>query len=179
MLDFLDKLKLKIFLILPYFLSIPNIKIFFCSTRTFTTRTYIFNDLAMSNDVCVFQKIKTYCFYPCIKFGIEISLFEQDITAQISILGVGISICILNIVFWGYGSLTRYWLIDYMITSFTGLPWTSCNNTWNTNSCISRDIAADQYWNDSITNDEITTRSGNTTMSSEEEFWQYVCKQKY
>lgn len=91
-------------------------------------------------------------------------------------IGVGISMGILNIVFMGYASMVRYWLIEYMVTSFTGLPWLSCNNTWNTNSCITSDTMVqinDSRFDGNITyHQSMNIEDRNTLVSSEEEFRQ-------
>lgn len=42
------------------------------------------------------------------------------------------------------------WSFYYFFASFTlNLPWTSCNNSWNTPSCYDGDLRTDPLFNDS------------------------------
>ncbi|XP_060083068.1 sodium- and chloride-dependent glycine transporter 1-like [Ylistrum balloti] len=90
--------------------------------------------------------------------------------------GIGISIALLNLGYTSYVSTMRYWLLEYLRQSFTtDLPWTTCGNTWNTNSCVvSRTLLSSHF------NDDLLNTTANTTshpehikdVSAEEEFWQ-------
>ncbi|XP_069117878.1 sodium- and chloride-dependent GABA transporter 2-like [Argopecten irradians] len=90
--------------------------------------------------------------------------------------GIGISVGLLNLGYVSYVSTMRYWLLEYLRQSFTTeLPWTSCGNPWNTNSCIVSQALLSSSFNDSQWNAEGNASShiAATRVSAEEEFWQY------
>ncbi|XP_033736057.1 sodium- and chloride-dependent GABA transporter 2-like [Pecten maximus] len=69
----------------------------------------------------------------------------------------------------------RYWLLEYLRQSFTTeLPWTSCGNTWNTNSCIVSHKLLSSSTNGSQWNSigNFSNYTDNADVSAEEEFWQ-------
>ncbi|XP_077167412.1 sodium-dependent serotonin transporter isoform X1 [Paroedura picta] len=50
--------------------------------------------------------------------------------------GIGYAICIIAFYIASYYNTIMAWALYYLISSFTEeLPWTSCNNPWNTKSC--------------------------------------------
>ncbi|KAL9916991.1 sodium-dependent serotonin transporter [Glossina fuscipes] len=51
--------------------------------------------------------------------------------------GVGYAICIIDIYMGMYYNTIIGWAVYYLFASFTSqLPWTSCDNAWNTDSCM-------------------------------------------
>lgn len=63
------------------------------------------------------------------------------------------------------------WSFYYFFASFTlNLPWTSCNNSWNTPACYDGDLRTDPLFNDSagqtIVFDGITNIWTTTNVSS-------------
>jgi SNF family Na+-dependent transporter len=57
------------------------------------------------------------------------------------------------------------WTLFYLVSSFTSpLPWSSCNNTWNTELCL-HDVSGDE--DESIIGGEF--------ISPVKEYWEYVC----
>ncbi|XP_073971535.1 serotonin transporter [Rhodnius prolixus] len=52
--------------------------------------------------------------------------------------GIGYSICLLDIYMGMYYNTIIGWAVYYLVASFRSeLPWTSCNNPWNTPNCTS------------------------------------------
>ncbi|XP_038059707.1 sodium-dependent serotonin transporter-like [Patiria miniata] len=50
--------------------------------------------------------------------------------------GIGFAICVVNMFVSFYYNTVIAWAVYYLFSSFTSvLPWTSCNNTWNTADC--------------------------------------------
>ncbi|XP_071790445.1 sodium-dependent serotonin transporter-like [Asterias amurensis] len=50
--------------------------------------------------------------------------------------GIGFAICIVNMYLSFYYNTIIAWAVYYLFSSFRSeLPWTSCNNTWNTPNC--------------------------------------------
>ncbi|XP_060083067.1 sodium- and chloride-dependent glycine transporter 2-like [Ylistrum balloti] len=89
--------------------------------------------------------------------------------------GIGISIALLNLYYVSYISTMRYWLLEYLRQSFTtDLPWISCGNTWNTNSCVVSRALLSSSTNATQLNSTNVTDSFvyHTGVSAEEEFWQ-------
>jgi len=51
-------------------------------------------------------------------------------------LGIGYAQLVMNWFANAYFNVILAWLARYLVASFqTVLPWTSCNNTWNTENC--------------------------------------------
>lgn len=51
-------------------------------------------------------------------------------------LGVGYAICLLDVYVGMHYNTIIGWAVYYLIASFQGeLPWTNCNNEWNTPNC--------------------------------------------
>ncbi|XP_033736055.1 sodium- and chloride-dependent glycine transporter 2-like [Pecten maximus] len=91
--------------------------------------------------------------------------------------GIGISIALLNLCYVSYVSTMRYWLLEYLRQSFTTeLPWTSCGNTWNTNSCVVSHTLLSSSTNGSqwnSTGSATIYQDYTTKVTAEEEFWQH------
>lgn len=50
--------------------------------------------------------------------------------------GIGFAICIIDLYVASYYNTIMAWVFYYLVSSFTTeLPWTSCNNAWNTGNC--------------------------------------------
>lgn len=50
--------------------------------------------------------------------------------------GIGYAMCVLNFFTGLYYNTIISWAVFFFVESFTDvLPWTSCNNTWNSNDC--------------------------------------------
>ncbi|XP_038128045.1 sodium- and chloride-dependent GABA transporter 3-like [Cyprinodon tularosa] len=76
--------------------------------------------------------------------------------------GLGYSSVIIILYTSTYYIVILAWTFFYLFSSFqTVLPWASCNNTWNTGSCI-----------DGSHNISIHGHTNKTTTSSVNEFWQ-------
>lgn len=51
--------------------------------------------------------------------------------------GVGYAICLIDIYMGMYYNTIIGWAVYYLFASFTSkLPWTSCDNPWNTAACM-------------------------------------------
>lgn len=63
--------------------------------------------------------------------------FFKSTTKKISSTGVGYAICLIDIYMGMYYNTIIGWAVYYLFASFTSkLPWTSCDNPWNTASCM-------------------------------------------
>lgn len=50
--------------------------------------------------------------------------------------GIGYAMCVLNFFTGLYYNTIISWAVFFFVESFTSvLPWTSCNNAWNTDNC--------------------------------------------
>lgn len=50
--------------------------------------------------------------------------------------GIGYAMCVLNFFTGLYYNTVISWAVFFFVESFTTiLPWTSCNNSWNTGDC--------------------------------------------
>ncbi|POI31037.1 hypothetical protein CIB84_005212 [Bambusicola thoracicus] len=50
--------------------------------------------------------------------------------------GIGFAICVIDLYVASYYNTIMAWVFYYLVSSFTTeLPWTSCNNAWNTGNC--------------------------------------------
>lgn len=50
--------------------------------------------------------------------------------------GVGYAMCVLNFLTGLYYNTVISWAVFFFVESFTSvLPWTSCNNLWNSDDC--------------------------------------------
>ncbi|XP_067652262.1 sodium- and chloride-dependent glycine transporter 2-like [Haliotis asinina] len=97
--------------------------------------------------------------------------------------GIGYGILTLGCLIVPYFSMVFAWALYYIYSSFsTVLPWTTCDNTWNTPQCVSS--RETRFFNpQNMSKEHVTLRaeSGNTSSeiasvfghTSTEEFWQY------
>jgi SNF family Na+-dependent transporter len=55
------------------------------------------------------------------------------------VLGVGFGMVIISGIVCIYYNVIIAWTLYYFVQSFTwDLPWSHCNNTWNTEHCVDR-----------------------------------------
>ncbi|XP_060080136.1 sodium- and chloride-dependent glycine transporter 2-like [Ylistrum balloti] len=104
--------------------------------------------------------------------------------------GFGIAFLIINWIVAAYTMLHKPWIIEYIIASFSAkLPWTSCDNAWNTPACVhsGQSLASNitvnatynltTYMSVNSSSPEPGMFGDNVTilipMSSVEEFWNY------
>ncbi|CAC5375929.1 Sodium- and chloride-dependent neutral and basic amino acid transporter B(0+),Sodium- and chloride-dependent taurine transporter,Sodium-dependent noradrenaline transporter,Sodium-dependent proline transporter,Sodium-and chloride-dependent glycine transporter 1,Creatine transporter,Sodium- and chloride-dependent GABA transporter 3,Sodium- and chloride-dependent betaine transporter,Sodium- and chloride-dependent GABA transporter 2,Sodium-dependent dopamine transporter,Sodium- and chloride-dependent GABA tran len=107
--------------------------------------------------------------------------------------GVGIGMAIMNVVCSIYYNIILAWTIYYLGHSFIGpLPWTTCDNTWNSPQCVTERGVLDQGRNFTTQNNNLTfkmlnmgvyntttsneytwTNDTSKLMTAQEEFWQY------
>lgn len=54
--------------------------------------------------------------------------------------GIGYAICLIDVFMGMYYNTIIGWAVYYFFASFTDeLPWTSCDNPWNTENCAKVD----------------------------------------
>ncbi|OWF48191.1 sodium-dependent proline transporter-like [Mizuhopecten yessoensis] len=99
--------------------------------------------------------------------------------------GICITMFILGGVSMSIYPTMRAWTIEFLVNSFRStLPWSNCNNTWNTDRCVEVKIAGSAVQNFSSTNTFLMVASNITNMvvspiisvdgmSAAEEFWQH------
>nr|XP_039267122.1 sodium- and chloride-dependent betaine transporter-like [Styela clava] len=83
--------------------------------------------------------------------------------------GIGISGLLLSWYFLSYIMVVMAWVVFYIVHSFTTgpLPWSTCDNDWNTDSCRPSIILNDSK---NLNTSLLNVTSANTTTSTEE-FW--------
>ena len=96
-------------------------------------------------------------------------------------VGVGYTLAVAYMTYMAGTSIFRGWLAVFLVNSFQEpLPWTHCNNDWNTAACRPNHFV-NQSVNSKVNRTENAT-SANTTisynsstkfMTAAEEFWQY------
>ena len=75
--------------------------------------------------------------------------------------GIGYAMLIINFYILSYYNTIIAWSVHYFIASFrVTVPWTSCNNTWNTRNCYS------------LTDHRRMNFTGNTSRSSADEYFE-------
>lgn len=61
----------------------------------------------------------------------------MDTQCVLLFAGVGYAICLIDIYMGMYYNTIIGWAVYYLFASFTSkLPWTSCDNPWNTQNCM-------------------------------------------
>ncbi|XP_046559158.1 sodium-dependent noradrenaline transporter-like [Haliotis rubra] len=86
---------------------------------------------------------------PCVFLEMAIGQFSQSGAVKVWNLcppfkGMGIGNVLISIFFSNYYSALFAWLIYYFYHSFSpNIPWSNCDNPWNTPSCISFDNVRD------------------------------------
>ena len=74
-----------------------------------------------------------------------------------------------------YYNVIVAWTIYYLFMSFRAvLPWSHCQNTWNTENCV-------DSFGDTLNKTAINATTGNSSKltTASEEFWEYVFFQFY
>ncbi|XP_038055734.1 sodium- and chloride-dependent glycine transporter 2-like [Patiria miniata] len=71
--------------------------------------------------------------------------------------GIGYSMCCVTVLCCIYYNVIIGYTIFYFYSSFTGeVPWKSCNNTWNTDTCMTANFTEDatrpssEFWNNMV-----------------------------
>jgi hypothetical protein len=103
-------------------------------------------------------------------------------------LGVGWCPVFLCLILATYQNTLMTWILYYLYSSFHGvLPWTTCDNAWNTGDCISRldnttnsteEIQLTKNLSAPVSIYQFLNESGTSVkaVSPPEEFWQYVSR---
>uniref|UniRef100_UPI00398EB07C solute carrier family 6 member 4a isoform X2 n=1 Tax=Pristiophorus japonicus TaxID=55135 RepID=UPI00398EB07C len=88
-------------------------------------------------------------------FYMELALGQYHRNGAISIWrkicpifkGIGYAICIIDLFLAFYYNTIIAWALYYLYSSFTSeLPWTTCNNAWNTQNCTSYFLKDNITW---------------------------------
>ncbi|XP_071091426.1 sodium- and chloride-dependent glycine transporter 1-like [Haliotis cracherodii] len=126
------------------------------------------------------------CSVPLFFLEITISQFSSRSAAHVWVLcplfkGIGIS----QVFACSFGSVLYNviitWSMYYIYTSFWSvLPWTTCDNWWNTPLCVNRlgNVSSinEIHANTNVVDDRLfysAWRKSNVTLTASEEFWQY------
>ncbi|XP_071091425.1 sodium- and chloride-dependent glycine transporter 2-like [Haliotis cracherodii] len=126
------------------------------------------------------------CTVPLFFLEIIISQFSSRSAAHVWVLcplfkGIGIS----QVMTASFGSVLYNviitWSMYYIYTSFWSvLPWTTCDNWWNTPLCVNRhgNVSSinETHANTNVVDDRLlysAWRKSNVTLTASEEFWQY------
>ena len=88
--------------------------------------------------------------------------------------GIGYASCFLAYIVAFYYNVVIGWAFFYLFSSFTSdLPWSSCNNAWNTPNCWQLDVG--KYNSSAAANSSVNaTTERNTSVSSSFEFFECV-----
>ncbi|XP_063428114.1 sodium- and chloride-dependent glycine transporter 2-like [Mytilus trossulus] len=91
--------------------------------------------------------------------------------------GIGYGIILMCVISASYYSTVISWTLFYLGNSFLSpLPWTSCNNTWNTQDCYIRSFSEGDAMNSTVTFSNITQFNNGSVhveaYTSSEEFWE-------
>lgn len=71
----------------------------------------------------------------------------KEFTLVFYFAGIGYAICLIDVYMGMYYNTIIGWAVYYLFASFTSvLPWTSCDNAWNTPNCTLV-TAPEQYAN--------------------------------
>ncbi|CAG2211130.1 unnamed protein product [Mytilus edulis] len=91
--------------------------------------------------------------------------------------GIGYGMILMCVISASYYSTVISWTLFYFGNSFLSpLPWTSCNNTWNTQDCYMRSFSEEETMNSTVILSNITQfHNGSVHVeayTSSEEFWE-------
>lgn len=76
---------------------------------------------------------------------------------------------LLSMLLSSYYSVVMSWAMLYLGSSFTHqLPWTSCNNTWNSENCLSGKLPSQSA------NESLADPSNYTWTIPSQDFFEYV-----
>ncbi|XP_048246078.1 sodium- and chloride-dependent glycine transporter 1-like [Haliotis rufescens] len=92
--------------------------------------------------------------------------------------GVGVGALVMYVICIPYYNILLAWPIYYMVKSCSSiLPWTTCDNSWNTDLCVEdvRNITFSSNMTAQNDNMTVSQRWDNVTLAhtAAEEFWQY------
>ncbi|XP_071091288.1 sodium- and chloride-dependent glycine transporter 1-like [Haliotis cracherodii] len=123
------------------------------------------------------------CGVPLFFLEVSISQFSSRSDSHVWVLcplfkGIGISQLLTNIIGIKPYTLTMAWAIYYMSQSFrSSLPWTTCDNWWNTPVCINKVTnGSSEVFNSTVEQQLLQNavwRKTNSTLTASEEFWQF------
>jgi len=108
-----------------------------------------------------------------------------DLVIRGLLTGVGFGMVIISAIVCVYYNVIIAWTVYYFALSFSwDLPWSTCNNKWNTDNCYTRSgnnthfnnvsVASDSFVNDSFANVSVANVTQNKTRSPSEEFFELV-----
>lgn len=81
--------------------------------------------------------------------------------------GLGFSMCCISFICTWYSGLIMAWTLCYLFYSFyPTLPWSTCDNAWNTDNCVTLRTKIQESYN--VTNSTMTYNSDNDTMTASE-----------
>ena len=90
------------------------------------------------------------------------------VTCRYVLTGVGFGMVIISAVVCVYYNVIIAWTVYYFVLSFAWeLPWSTCNNDWNTPNCYTRSGNNSNFTNQANITD-------NKTRSPSEEFFELV-----
>ncbi|XP_046367044.2 sodium- and chloride-dependent glycine transporter 2-like [Haliotis rufescens] len=124
------------------------------------------------------------CGVPLFFLEVSISQFSSRSATHVWVLcpllkGIGISQLLTSIIGIMPYALITAWAIYYLGQSFRSLlPWTTCDNWWNTPVCINKvtNGSSAVYFNSTVEQQLLHNavwRKPNTTLTASEEFWQF------
>ena len=89
--------------------------------------------------------------------------------------GIGITIMLVNYLYIVYFLTLRAWICEYLVTAIRHsiLPWTHCNNTWNTPSCDRPDMNILKTSGNDTSFAVYDSINATSSTSPEEEFWSH------
>jgi SNF family Na+-dependent transporter len=108
-------------------------------------------------------------------------MFTVLVIARFVYTGIGWSMVIMSGIVTVYYNLIITWVLYFLYQSFTSkLPWSSCDNWWNTVHCSVREAknitslneTMDIYLNGSAQNVTVSDIMNSKKVSPAEEFWQ-------
>ncbi|XP_060064714.1 sodium- and chloride-dependent glycine transporter 2-like [Ylistrum balloti] len=114
------------------------------------------------------------CGYPLYFMELALSQFAGAGPWQIwnicpMIRGFGLSIAAINLLTVIFDNIVQCWAVEYLVNSFsTVLPWTTCDNSWNTPNCTIFINNSNYSANSSLSNFYGTVQSNETGVWSNE-----------
>ncbi|XP_067649686.1 sodium- and chloride-dependent glycine transporter 2-like isoform X2 [Haliotis asinina] len=137
--------------------------------------------------IIVFTIFTMLAAIPCVFLEMVIGQFSQGGLIKVWNLcppfrGIGIGISISTWLYNCYYNVIFSWFLFYMFKSFSSiLPWSNCDNSWNTPACISGETVASLTYPNTTNINEDSMSGGavnftNTSvpgMTAAEEFWRF------
>ncbi|XP_055947908.1 sodium- and chloride-dependent glycine transporter 2-like isoform X1 [Argiope bruennichi] len=87
--------------------------------------------------------------------------------------GIGFGMAIISLIACVYYNVVIAWSLYYIYYSYS-MPWSSCNNSWNTPNCVSQDDSIKNrmgFLNSTQPKDFLSSSLNVSKMMSSEEFW--------